>query len=149
VSTAIRPATAADRKTIRRIVRRAGIFPFGLEWHRFLVAEEGGRIVAVGQVKPHRDGSRELASIAVVPDRQGEGLGGRIVRELLAREQGPLYLFCRGELEPFYAQFGFEPVGAGGLPPVMSFFYRVGTALARLASLLGANPSRLSAMRLE
>ena len=44
----------------------AGLNPFSLGWPRFLVAEDGGRVVGVAQIKPHGDGSRELASLAVV-----------------------------------------------------------------------------------
>ncbi|HET7467054.1 MAG TPA: GNAT family N-acetyltransferase, partial [Candidatus Dormibacteraeota bacterium] len=84
----LRAAADRDQATIRRIVRAAGINPTSLQWQRFIVAEERGEIVGVGQVKPHRDGTRELASIAVVPERQGRGLGSEIINALIAREHG-------------------------------------------------------------
>src|SRR6266540_3252707 len=88
----IRPAVAADQSAIKMIVRAARINPTGLDWPRFLVAEESGGLIGVGQVKPHRDGSREVASIAVVPEWQGRGVGAAIVRGLVARENGVLHL---------------------------------------------------------
>ena len=106
----IRAATAGDRNAIVRLVRSSGINPFSLHWPRFLVAEEEGRIVGVAQIKPHGDGTRELASLAVVPDRQGAGVGSALVREWLSREEGDLYLTCRARLEGYYARFGFRPV---------------------------------------
>ena len=36
-------------------------------------------MVGVAHIKAHGDGSRELASLAVVPDRQGEGIGGALI----------------------------------------------------------------------
>ncbi len=128
----IRPATAADQPAIRALVLAARLNPTGLDWRRFLVAvdpEAGARIVGVAQVKPHRDGSRELASLAVVPGRQGAGIGAALVRALLARETGPLYLMCAGPLAGYYTRFGFRHVGPAALPP---YFRRVHRA-ARIA----------------
>jgi N-acetylglutamate synthase-like GNAT family acetyltransferase len=107
-----------DQVTIRRLVREANINPMGLDWPRFVVAEEGGAIVGVGQVKPHRDESRELASLAVVPALQGQGIGRAIIETLLAREPGVvLYLTCRRELEGFYERFGFRTLARAEYPP--------------------------------
>jgi N-acetylglutamate synthase-like GNAT family acetyltransferase len=94
----IRPATEADQPTIVRMIREARLNRMSLQWPNFVVAEEGGAIVGVGQVKAHGDGSRELASIAVAPARQGEGIGRALIEALLAREPGTLHLTCRREL---------------------------------------------------
>jgi hypothetical protein len=59
----IRPASADDQYAITAIVRAARIYPRDLDWQRFLLAQWGQDIIGVGQVRPHRDGSRELASI--------------------------------------------------------------------------------------
>jgi len=113
----IRDATVNDQATIRRIVRAANINPTGLEWPRFIVAEDGGAIVGVGQVKPHRDGTRELASIAVTPARQGQGIGSAIIKELLRREHGIVHLTCRSRLQGYYERFGFRLLSSGDYPP--------------------------------
>src|SRR5690349_18706770 len=99
----IRPAVEAEQATIKAIVHAARLNPNDLDWRRFLVADEGGRIAGVGQVKPHRDGSRELASLAVIAGRQGQGVGGALVRALLAREHAAVHLMCRDRLERYYA----------------------------------------------
>ena len=67
--------------------------------------------MGVGAVKQHGDGSRELASIAVLPDWRGRGVAGWIIRTLLAQESGPLYLTCRDKMVPFYERFGFRRIG--------------------------------------
>ena len=105
----LRAAGDRDQATIRRIVRAAGINPTSLEWPRFIVAEEAGEVVGVGQVKPHRDGTRELASIAVIPKRQGQGIGSAIINELIEREHDAvLHLTCRSKLQGYYERFGFQ-----------------------------------------
>jgi len=113
----LRDATASDSATIRRIVRAARINPSGLDWPRFIVAEDGAIIVGVGQVKPHRDGTRELASMAVLPARQGQGIGTAIIEELLRRENGTLHLTCRSRLQGYYERFGFRRLEPRDYPP--------------------------------
>ncbi len=146
---AIRAATEGDAATIRAIVREAQINPLNLDWPRFLVAEEGGVIVAVGQVKPHGDGSRELASIAVIPSHRRQGLGGQIIRALLARESGPIYLTCGEGLEPYYARFGFRLVAPADLPTVIRRIIRIGRFLTSIAARLNRDQGQLIAMRRE
>ena len=109
VTATIRAAKAEDQATIRRIIRAANLNPMSLDWPNFLIAEDAGEVVGIGQVKTHRDGSRELASIAVVPARQGQGIGSAIVNALLDRHGGGvLHLTCQGKNEGYYARFGFR-----------------------------------------
>ena len=119
----LRAAVAADQAAIRSIVRAAGIYPLGLSWRRFTVAEERGRVVGVVQIRAHHDGSRELASLAVVPDRRSAAIATRLVRLLQEREPTPLHLTCRDALEPFYRRLGFRVVDEQGqLRPHMRIF---------------------------
>ena len=92
-------------------------------------------MVGMGQVKSHGDGSRELASIAVVPARQGEGVGNAIIQALLAREPGVvLHLSCRRELEGYYERFGFKRLEPASYPP----YFRLTTLLfSRISPLFG------------
>jgi N-acetylglutamate synthase-like GNAT family acetyltransferase len=114
----IRTATEADQPTIRDLIRQAKLNPMSLDWPNFVVAEEDGAIVGVGQVKTHRDGSRELASIAVAPARKGQGIGRALIETLVARSPGiVLYLTCRRELEGFYKRFDFRTLERTEYPP--------------------------------
>ena len=130
----LRDATAEDQPTIRRIVRAANINPTGLDWPRFILAEEGGAVVGVGQIKPHRDGTHELASIAVIPARQGLGVGSAIIEELIRREKGTLHLTCRSRLKGFYERFGFSLIPRSEYPP---YFARLVPWFNRLGRLFG------------
>lgn len=114
----IRPATEAAQATINRLVKEANLNRMSLHWPNFVVAEDSGAIIGVGQVKTHGDGSRELASIVVVPERQSQGVGRAIIETLLARESGViLYLTCRSELEGYYTRFGFRRIEQAEYPP--------------------------------
>jgi len=147
----IRRAAAADQKTIKSLVRAAGINPLDLKWQRFLIAEEEGQVVGVGQVRRHGDGSRELASLAVVPERRGQGIGDALVYALMAqegvaRESGRVFLFCQNSLEGYYARFGFAAVGRPELPPKLRLWHRMGNLMASVASRFEHHPFHIVAM---
>ncbi len=120
----LRRATRSDLRQIRRLIYSERLNPLGLDWRRFwLAVDEDGQMIGCGQVKPHRDGSRELASIAVRPEWRRRGAASAIIRRLLAEHPAPLYLTCRAELVGFYARFGFGAVEhPAELPP---YFRRV------------------------
>jgi N-acetylglutamate synthase-like GNAT family acetyltransferase len=133
----IRPATEVDQRTIRRLIAEARINRMSLNWPNFVVAQDddsdGGAIVGVGQVKAHGDGSRELASIAVIPARQRQGIGRAIIETLLAREaDAVLYLTCRRELETYYVRFGFRHLDAPDYPPYFRRIVPIVNAAMRL-----------------
>ena len=128
----IRPATEADQATIRRIVKEANINPMSLHWPTFVVAEDDDAIVGVGQVKVHGDGSRELASIAVEPARQSQGIGTAIIKTLLARESGVLHLTCRYQLQGYYERFDFRRLEPAEFPPYFRRMVPVFNTIGRL-----------------
>jgi N-acetylglutamate synthase-like GNAT family acetyltransferase len=130
----VRPANAEDQATIRRMIREAGINPMDLKWPNFLIAEDAGKIVGIGQVKAHRDGSRELASIAVVPSRQGQGIGSLIVNSLLERHGNRvLHLTCELKRQGYYERFGFRRIARNEFPRYFARMMPVVNAFARLA----------------
>ena len=141
----IRPASADDQFVITMIVRAALINPSDLDWRRFLLAQWGQDIVGVGQIKPHGDGSREVASIAVVPEWQGHGVGSALIRALLARESGPTYLMCSAHRESYYERFGFRRLERPAMPP----YFRRFALLTPVIGLLSLNRMRLIVMGRE
>jgi N-acetylglutamate synthase-like GNAT family acetyltransferase len=131
----IRPATEADQPRILRLIREVRLPRMNLRWPNFVVAQEDGEVVGMGQVKSHGDGSRELASIAVVPARQGQGIGSAIIETLLAREPGVvLHLSCRSQLEGYYERFGFARLEPTLYPP---YFRRTTLLVSRITRLFG------------
>jgi N-acetylglutamate synthase-like GNAT family acetyltransferase len=121
----IRPAKREDAPAIRALVRSALINPFGIYWPRFILAvDEQNRLVGCGQVKEHRDGSRELASIAVEPAWRKRGVASALIERLLASQPPPLYLTCRPHLEMFYERFGFRTIQGQEMPSYFRLVYR-------------------------
>lgn len=119
----LRRATAEDAPVIRKIITRVHDNPTGLNWKRFILATgENGNLIGCGQVKPHRDGSFELASIAVMPEWRGKGIARAIITRLIQDHPGALFLTCRGNLGPMYQKFGFEAIQREEMPP---HFYKL------------------------
>jgi N-acetylglutamate synthase-like GNAT family acetyltransferase len=143
----LRSARQADAKTIRRIVRRAQISPLNLDWRRFLVAEIGGEVVGIGQVRDHSHGIRELASIAVEPDWRGRGIASLIIMELVGREVGDVYLLCQDTLESFYGRFGFQRQDTWQHPPKLGRYVRLGNIFFNLSEKIGRDRIRIIVMR--
>lgn len=131
----IRPARESDQAAIVRLVREVQINPMDLKWSNFLVAEDEatGEIVSTGQIKRHRDGSDELASIGTLPAYRGRGLAHQIIEQLLRQHPGELYLTCMDHMEGLYQQFGFRTIGPDEMPP----FFRRLAKLAKVYLALG------------
>jgi N-acetylglutamate synthase-like GNAT family acetyltransferase len=114
----LRPATEADSPAIRSLVREVHINPSGLHWKRFILAvTPDEKMIGCGQIKPHHDGTRELASLAVWPEYRRQGVARAIMAHLMVENPPPLYLVCRSELGMFYEKFGFRSVLHQELPP--------------------------------
>lgn len=143
---AIRPARAADQPVITALVREAMLNPRNLDWRNFLVAEDAGTIVGLRQVKPHRLGSREVASGYVRPGYRGRGISERLMRELLARETGPLWLLCHERWTPYYERFGFRRVRSRDLPPDLRAGFRLGRVVTSIISLFTSQEIRIVPM---
>jgi amino-acid N-acetyltransferase len=140
----IRSAELSDQKTIQKLIQQAHINPTGLAWERFLVAvDQNGKVIGCGQIKPHSDGSRELASIAVIPEYRHQGIASALIEQLLAKSTEELYLMCRSSLGPFYEKFGFQSIEGNDLPP---YFKRM-KRLARLIKSLDKNGETLLVMK--
>ena len=139
-----RPATADDSAAIKSLIHLVRINPMSLDWERFLLASApDGELVACGQIKPHSEGTLELASIAVHPAWRGRGLAREIIQRLVADSPRPIYLTCRSDLEPFYIKFGFRSLPSSKLTP---YFRRI----QKLANMIMFREGMtLSVMRLD
>ncbi len=128
----LRPARPEDMAAIRGLIRRSRINPTGLKWERFVVAEIGGQFAGCGQLKPHSDGTLELASIAVETPFRGQGLAAEIIHHLLGQAPRPLYLNCRSGLQGFYEKFGFRVMSVDEMPASQKRLFRLARALMKL-----------------
>ncbi len=119
----LRPANEADTPAIYGLIREGKINPLGLDWKRFVLAETlDSEVIGCGQIKPHRDGSQELASIAITQSWQGKGVARRIIEHLIEGIEGPLFLMCISTMGPMYEKFGFRALERDEMP---RYFRRV------------------------
>jgi N-acetylglutamate synthase-like GNAT family acetyltransferase len=143
----IRKALKKDAPGIRALIWQVQINPFGLNWQHFLVAvDEQERVVATGQIKPHRDGTLELASIATHPNYRGQGLASEIISRLIQESPRPIYLHCREKMEPYYNRFGFSALAIEEMPPAYAREMRM---MDRARRTVARQLPRLLVMRLE
>jgi amino-acid N-acetyltransferase len=127
----LRLASEDDAPNIKGLVYAARINPTGLDWRRFTVAiSPSGEMIGCVQIKPHRDGSRELASLVVAPAWRGQGVARLLVEQFISAHPGRLYLTCRAGLGGFYKKFGFRVAAETEMTP---YFRR----LSRLAKVIG------------
>ncbi|HJR80529.1 MAG TPA: GNAT family N-acetyltransferase [Anaerolineales bacterium] len=126
----LRPARETDLQSIKDLIYSSEINPMGLDWKRFIVAEnEEGEFIGCGQLKPHGKDVLELASLAVKPEYRNQGVARAIIEHLLEGSPRPLYLMCRSRLAPLYEKFGFRAIPFDEMP---RYFQRI----SRLAGWL-------------
>jgi N-acetylglutamate synthase-like GNAT family acetyltransferase len=134
----LRRATQQDETAIRALIHQVGINPMALDWHHFLLAvDENDHMIGCGQIKPHFDGTRELASIAVVAERRGQGIARAVIEYLQAENPPPLYLTCRSALSPMYEKFGFRALQFNELSPYFKRIWRFAHLIQRLNAEIG------------
>ncbi len=142
----LRPARESEAGQIKDLIHLVGINPMGLDWKRFVVAvNERDEMVGIGQLKPHGENILELASIAVYPEYQGQGVGRRIIEYLLKDSPRPLYLMCESSNGPLYEKFGFREIPYDEMP---RYFQRM-SKLAGLVTVLAHREERLLIMKLQ
>lgn len=118
----------------------------GLDWKRFIVAvNDSGQVIGCGQIKPHGADIRELASIAVLPEYQGQGIARAVMEQLLSTTPRPLYLMCVSKRESLYVKFGFKPIPYEAMP---RYFQRISN-IFRVADVLRRSGEELLVMKME
>ena len=116
----IRPATDRDLPRIRSLLESCGLptADLGVARPDFLVACEGPLILAAGAIE--RFGQTGLLrSLAVVPERRGEGVGRALVTALEAHARGnslrELVLLTQ-TARPFFADCGYQAIDREDAP---------------------------------
>jgi amino-acid N-acetyltransferase len=116
------------------MIRAERLDPSALDWSHFLIAECYDEVVGIGQIRPHPK-CRELGSLVVKPAYRGTGVGGQLIRALVASVDGDVYLDCRSELETYYNRFGFNPIPWHQAPSPIKYKVLIGNSLFRLFGL--------------
>jgi N-acetylglutamate synthase-like GNAT family acetyltransferase len=128
---AIREARETDQPLIRALIRAARLDPTSLHWSHFLIAEEAGEAVGIGQIRPPAS-CPELGSLVVREERRGEGIGEALIHALIAKVEGPVFLECEGHMVPYYERFGFREISWRDAPMPLRFKAGVGHFLGKV-----------------
>jgi len=117
----IRPARTSDVREIRNIIdsfstdgsllSKATVTIFE-NIQEFLVAAEGDRIIGCGALHVMWEDLAEVRTLAVVPDRSNEGIGSKLLEQLLdkARALGTRRVFCLTFRKEFFGHHGFVEI---------------------------------------
>ncbi|MEZ4670198.1 MAG: GNAT family N-acetyltransferase [Anaerolineae bacterium] len=127
----IRPATAADQNVIKQMVRDENLDRSSLHWSHFLIAQDAGAIIGIGQIRPYPK-CRELGSLVVKKEYRGQHIGEKIIAALLAQESGDVYLECLRHNETYYNRAGFYRIPWYQAPMPLKLKSFVGGTLIRL-----------------
>jgi amino-acid N-acetyltransferase len=98
------------RRSLKDIRRHSGDF--------VVASDDAGTIVGCAALHRYKGGIGEVLSVAVVPARQGTGVGRLLVGECLARARADgLKWVWLATLKPaYFARFGFAPLSRWQLP---------------------------------
>lgn len=121
---AIEPARPEDAAAIAALLRAAGLphEDFGAHLAHFLVMREAGMVVAAIGCERHGPEAL-LRSLVVAPDRQGLGVGDRLVRELSRQAKAwgvRRFFLLTTTTEKFFATRGFARVERAAVPPAVA-----------------------------
>lgn len=143
-----RPANAADKDLISKMVREENMNPLFIDPVNFLIAQDDeAQVVGIGQVRPLGK-NYELASLAVRKDMRGNGIGTALVNELLERQKAKLmveasdpssvslpdvFLLTLVSSTPFYSRMGFLEIPVSMAPMGMQMEAAAGSFVAKMS----------------
>lgn len=117
----INAAAAEDVETIKALLVANDLPTAGVDehWRTFIVARDGAAIVACGGAEAYQVAAL-IRSIAVVPEYRSQGLGRRIVRQLLdrlaSRGLREFYLLTT-TAEDYFRKRGFKTIDRDEVHP--------------------------------
>ena len=120
-SVEIAAATESDIPAIKDLLVSSDLPTVGVDehWRTFIVARDGGRVVACGGAEAYQFAAL-IRSIAVEPAYRSQGLGRRIVRQLLdrlaSRGLREFYLLTT-TAEAYFKKRGFKTIDRDEVHP--------------------------------
>src|SRR5690348_17230031 len=132
----IRSATERDQPQILSLARGERIKPTGLQWPKFIVADEGGKIVGAVQLRRHPDGSKELGSLVVAREFRGRGVAARMIDQRLANTVGRVFVITAAAHADYYRRWGFRRIGPKQASTFVCINYWMGYLGGGLLSML-------------
>ena len=101
------PATPGDMPLIEACVRRFRLDDEHLEAAQFIVARSGGSVLGFGRIKPYGGGVFELGCVGVLEEVRAQGVGRRLVEELVRRFPAR-QVYITTDLPSYFERLGFR-----------------------------------------
>jgi N-acetylglutamate synthase-like GNAT family acetyltransferase len=117
----IAPATAADLELIKALLAESNLPTAGVDdhWKTFVVARDGEDVVGCGGAEAYQFAAL-IRSVVVKPSHRSNGLGRRLVRQLLdrlaSRGLREFYLLTV-DAEEYFRKRGFKPIDRDEVHP--------------------------------
>lgn len=110
-------ATPKDEQEIINLLQSLNGDRANFDINKFYVAKNEEEIIGCVRIKVFDGGCLELASLAVQPNYQNQGVGSKLVTTLLQAEiSRPIFLLTSLDKESFYKKFDFAVVEPLNLP---------------------------------
>ncbi len=128
----ITPATAADLAAIKALLEASELPTAGVDehWKTFILARDDGKIVGVGGAEAYQFAAL-IRSVAIVPEYRSQGIGRRIVRQLLdrlaSRGVREFYLLTT-TAEEYFRKRGFKTIDRDEVHPQLLSSHEFGDA---------------------
>lgn len=95
-----------------------------ISFNQFIVAKDDDKLIGCVRIKEMADDCLELASLVVLEEYRGKGIGSKLIKEILKKEKRrPIYLLCFMERKNFYSNLGFTLIEKESLPDVLKKEY--------------------------
>jgi amino-acid N-acetyltransferase len=122
----IRRAVASDQEAIRCLASGERVNPTGLKWPNFVVAVNEAAIIGAAQLRLHRDGSKELATLVVARAWRKRGIAAKLIDTIMADQPGRIFMITGRSYAHHYARWGFLPITPVSAPLGVRRNYRLG-----------------------
>lgn len=117
-------AEANDILEVRELLQSARGDTSNISFEQFVVAKDNDKLIGCVRIKKLEDEVLELASLAVEEEYRGQGIGKKLVEEVLKQQtKRPVYLMCFKDRKGFYDKVGFEEIEATTLSGVLKNEY--------------------------
>jgi amino-acid N-acetyltransferase len=118
-----------------------------LHWPNFIVAADHSNVIGTVQLRKHKDGARELGSLAVAHALRGKGIARQMIDALLAGHAGPVHMITAARYAEHYQHWGFSPVPVWRAPLCVVFNFCMGNLAGWISRLKGRARRRLVILR--
>ena len=102
-----RPAKESEMDKIRSMAEKFNLDTESMPADEFLVAEDEGQITGFVRLIKH-PGCDELCSLGVIKEKQGQGIGKKLVKAII--EKAPENLYAASITPDFFEKLGFKRV---------------------------------------